>query len=201
MVAGDLVNTAVSHSVGSRAGSGARRRGDPALDARSRSPTPTPGNTTSRARPSRYRSGGPCAWSQAAVARVARQALEAPFVGRDRELRLVKDLFRGSADEGRRRVIVGRLWKEAERLSQAQRAWRRLPSATAAAASLSVRRCSPRWARGGAGRRLHVSGGGWPQQPPRQPLERPALFAALGARRRRPQAARVFGGLWSQRRG
>jgi hypothetical protein len=34
------------------------------------------------------------------------------------------------------------------------------------------------------GRALLCSGGGCPQQPPPQPLERPTLFAALGARRR-----------------
>jgi tetratricopeptide (TPR) repeat protein len=33
-------------------------------------------------------------------------ALEAPFVGRDRELRLVKDLFHGSADDGRATLVT-----------------------------------------------------------------------------------------------
>jgi predicted ATPase/class 3 adenylate cyclase len=33
------------------------------------------------------------------------QGLEAPFVGRDRELRLIKDLFHGSGDEGRPHLI------------------------------------------------------------------------------------------------
>ena len=32
--------------------------------------------------------------------------LEAPFVGRDRELRLVKDLFHGTAEEGRARLVT-----------------------------------------------------------------------------------------------
>ncbi|CAN5486007.1 adenylate/guanylate cyclase domain-containing protein [soil metagenome] len=34
------------------------------------------------------------------------EGLEAPFVGRDREMRLVKDLFHGSADEGRAHLVT-----------------------------------------------------------------------------------------------
>ena len=45
--------------------------------------------------------GGRCASSPRARARDARAALEAPFVGRDRELRLVKELFHAAAADER----------------------------------------------------------------------------------------------------
>jgi hypothetical protein len=58
----------------------------------------------------------------------------------------------------------------------------------------SVPANSARAQRGGPRRTLRARGANrhCPQQPPRQPLERPALFAALSARRRRTQAARLL---------
>ena len=100
MVAGDLVNTASRDPVGGRARHGARRRGD---EARDRGRDRLRGGRRARAEGE----GG----AGAALARAARRSragggsmrsagLEAPFVGRDRELRLVKELFHASAEEG-----------------------------------------------------------------------------------------------------
>ena len=98
MVAGDLVNTA------SRVQSIARAR------ARSSSATPTagrpsrPSSTRRRARTSsKGKEGLSPLWRALRVVSGARgslksQGLEAPFVGRDRELRLIKDLFHACAD-------------------------------------------------------------------------------------------------------
>ena len=71
--------------------------------------------------------------------------------------------------------------------------WRRLPSATAAAAPRACGGCSPRWARGGAARGLRLSGGGCPQQPPRQPFERAAAVRRAG-RAAAPHAGCVCSG-------
>ena len=57
MVAGDLVNTAVAHPVGGRAGHRARRRGDEARDRGGDRVRGRRASTSSRARPSRCRSG------------------------------------------------------------------------------------------------------------------------------------------------
>ena len=98
MVAGDLVNTASRiQSVGrARArSSSARRRG--ARPSR-RSPTRTPACTSSRARPSRAAVAGAAGRLRRAGS-LKSAGLEAPFVGRDRELRLIKELFHASATD------------------------------------------------------------------------------------------------------
>ena len=107
MVAGDLVNTASRDPVGRRAGHGARRRGDAARDrggdrlrGRRRARAEGQGGAASR-------SGARCASSPARAGALKSAGLEAPFVGRDRELRLVKDLFHASAEERKRAPGLG----------------------------------------------------------------------------------------------
>ena len=51
------------------------------------------------------RRGARCASSPSAAARAASEGLEAPFVGRDDELRLLKDLFHATARERRPRLV------------------------------------------------------------------------------------------------
>ena len=82
--------------------SSARRRGG---HRRRRSPTPAPACMSSRARASRCE-----LWQALRVAAQRRgmgrsAGLEAPFVGRTAELRLVKDMFHASADEARARLV------------------------------------------------------------------------------------------------
>ena len=98
MVAGDLVNTASRvQSAAGRAGSSRRRH--PARHRGRRSCTRTPAPTSSRARPSPSALARPAGHRRAGGGALKSTGLEAPFVGRDRELRLVKDLFHASAEE------------------------------------------------------------------------------------------------------
>ena len=104
MVAGDLVNTAAAPAVRGAAGLRPRRRGDPAPAARRSS------SSRGRAVPQGQGRAGP------GVARAVRvvagaggrgrsDALEAPFVGRDDELRSLKDLFHATGREKRARLV------------------------------------------------------------------------------------------------
>ncbi len=105
MVAGDLVNTASPAPVGRRPGHRPRRRGDPARRAAGRSPSRRPASRRSRARPRPVP-----AWRALRVVaerggRNRAETLEAPFVGRDDELRLLKDLFHATGREQRARLV------------------------------------------------------------------------------------------------
>ena len=105
MVAGDLVNTASrlqSRGAARAPSSSARRRS--ARPAR-RSPSRRPASRRSRARQAPVP-----AWRALRVVaerggRNRSEALEAPFVGRDDELRLLKDLFHATGREGRPRLV------------------------------------------------------------------------------------------------
>ena len=99
MVAGDLVNTASriqSHRrARARCTSATRRAARPSR----RSSTRTPARTSCKGKVGLY-----TLWRALRVVSGARgalksQGLEAPFVGRDRELRLIKELFHACADE------------------------------------------------------------------------------------------------------
>ena len=106
MVAGDLVNTAVADPVRSPSPgrcSSARR---PGARPRPRSPTRTAGEHELKGKV------GACCRSTARSACLAARGgaqksagLEPPFVGRDRELRLVKELFHGCAEEGKAHLV------------------------------------------------------------------------------------------------
>ena len=107
MVAGDLVNTAarVQTQPSPARCSSARRHAAPP---RPRSRSPTPASTSSRARAEPVH-----LWQALRVAAQRRGegrsvGLEAPFVGRAAELRLVKDLFHAAADESRAPARVDR---------------------------------------------------------------------------------------------
>ena len=73
---------------------------------RRRSPTRRSASTSSRARPRRYSCGARFASRRAGWAPSSSSGLEAPFVGRDRELRLVKELFHASAEEGKAQLVT-----------------------------------------------------------------------------------------------
>ncbi len=70
-----------------------------------RSPSRRPASRRSRARRARSRPGGRSASSPSAAAANRSEALEAPFVGRDDELRLLKDLFHATSREQRARLV------------------------------------------------------------------------------------------------
>ena len=122
-----------------------------------RSRTTTPASTSSRARPSRctlYRALA--RRRRRAAGRSARAALEAPFVGRDRELRLSRSCSTHARTRARRTCVVGdghrRRRQVAARLGVREvrrRAGRRRAAGTAAAASPTARASptgrSPRW--------------------------------------------------------
>ena len=98
MVAGDLVNTA--SRIQSTAPPGSVYVGTPPVAPPSRrSPTRTPARTSCRAKRACSRSSARCGSSPARAGRSRPTGLEAPFVGRDRELRLIKELFHGVADD------------------------------------------------------------------------------------------------------
>ena len=61
--------------------------------------------TSSRARPRRFSCGAPSGRRRRAAVMAASPGLEAPFVGRDRELRLVKELFHTTWRRGRRVLV------------------------------------------------------------------------------------------------
>ena len=94
----------VARAVGRRAGDGLRRRVDAALD-----------GADDRLRGCRLvraqgQGGAPPLWRAQRVVSGLRgslksQGLEAPFVGRDRELRQIKDLFHSSADERKAHLV------------------------------------------------------------------------------------------------
>ena len=147
MVAGDLVNTASRDPVASPSpapcSSATRRDARP----RRRSPTRTPAARAEGQGRACCRSGGRCASSPARAAALKSAGLEAPFVGRDRELRLVKELFHATADERQRAQLVSvdrhrRDRQVAARLGVRQvhrRAGRRSSGGIAAAASPTAR--------------------------------------------------------------
>ena len=107
MVAGDLVNTASRIQSAAEPGTvlvgeATRRATEAAIAYEDAGDARAEGQGGAR-----RSSGGRCASSpDAAAARAA--GLEAPFVGRDRELRLVKELFHATADEGKRAARLGR---------------------------------------------------------------------------------------------
>ena len=93
MVAGDLVNTAVATPVGRAARARcwwARRRSAPRTR---RSSSSRPASRCSRASRPRSRPGARCGSWPSAAAAAGSEGLEAPFVGRDDELRLLKDAY------------------------------------------------------------------------------------------------------------
>ena len=104
MVAGDAVNTAARvQSVA--------EPGDVMVDAATQrwpptgSASPPPGSTRSRGKPSRCRCGGPRVLS--GVGGLKRlDGLEAPLIGRDAELRTVKDLFHAAAERRVPRLVL-----------------------------------------------------------------------------------------------
>ena len=99
MVAGDLVNTAVADPVRGRAGLRARRRRDAARE-RGGDRLRGRGQTRAEGQGGAGRSSaGRCASSRPGGGALKSTGLEPPFVGRDRELRLVKELFHASAEE------------------------------------------------------------------------------------------------------
>ena len=91
MVAGDLVNTAARLQSVAPAGRGARGRGDRSRGQPRPSPSRRPASRCSRARPRPSRPGGPCASSPQRGGQGRSDLPEPPFVGRDEELRLLKD--------------------------------------------------------------------------------------------------------------
>ena len=93
MVAGDLVNTASRIQSARRAGHGAGRRGDErACGGAIVYEDAGRARAQGQGRAGRS-SGGRCGWSAGVGGALGSTGLEAPFVGRDRELRLVKELF------------------------------------------------------------------------------------------------------------
>ena len=106
MVAGDAVNTAVAGAVGREPGIGAGSTTRPARLARPPSPTPTPASTGSRASPSRPGSGRRRAVVAAVGGGQRVDGLEAPLTGRDRELRLIKELFHATVEPSDPRLVV-----------------------------------------------------------------------------------------------
>ena len=104
MVAGDLVNTASRvQSPPSRARCSSARR--PAARPRRRSPTRTAGEHELKGKAEPVPAWRRCASSPGGGGGRSASALEAPFVGRERELRLVKDLFHATADESAAHLV------------------------------------------------------------------------------------------------
>ena len=105
MVAGDLVNTAsrLQSAAAAREPCSSARR--PSGRHRGRSRSRRPASRRSRARRRRSRPGARCASSPSVGGRNRSETLEAPFVGRDDELRLLKDLFHATGREGRARLV------------------------------------------------------------------------------------------------
>ncbi len=107
-------------AVGRRAGHGPRRRSRPCAPRARRSRSSPPATSRSRARRPRSRPGVRSGSWPSGAAAGARTALEAPFVGRDDELRLLKDLFHATgaraADPPGQRHGPGRHRQEPARL-------------------------------------------------------------------------------------
>ena len=105
MVAGDLVNTA--SRLQSVAPPGTVLVGEATLPGRqpTRSPSSRPASSCSRARPRRCRRSARCASSPSAAASGRSEQLEAPFVGRAPELRLLKDFHVATGAERRPRLV------------------------------------------------------------------------------------------------
>ena len=133
--------------------SSARRRG--ARPSR-RSSTRTPGTYELKGKEGPRRSGGRCASSRASRGALKSQGLEAPFVGRDRELRQIKELFHACADEGKAQLVsvtgiagIGKSRLGLGVLQVLRRDRRRSSTGTAAAASPTARASptgrSPTW--------------------------------------------------------
>ena len=104
MVAGDLVNTASRVQSAAEPGHGVRRRVDAALDG---ADDRLRGRGLLRAQ---GQGGLTPLWKAQRVVSGLRgslksQGLEAPFVGRDRELRQIKDLFHACADERKAHLV------------------------------------------------------------------------------------------------
>ena len=95
----------VAPAVGGRARHGPRRRGDPPRRGRARSRSRTPASTVLKGKDAPV-----AAWRALRVVaerhgRGRSDRLEAPFVGRDTELRLLKDLFHATSREHRARLV------------------------------------------------------------------------------------------------
>ena len=106
MVLGDTRQHRVAAAVDRRARHGARRRRDAARVARRRSPTRTPVSIRSRVASSPCGPGRRCgSWPARGGARRG-AGLEAPFVGRDRELQTVIEAFETAASERRARLVT-----------------------------------------------------------------------------------------------
>ncbi len=90
-------------------GGGARdsagRGGDPAGQRAGRSRSRTRGSTRSRARRSRVALWRAVRVTAARGGALRSEGLEAPFVGRERELRLVKEVFHASAEQSRAQLV------------------------------------------------------------------------------------------------
>ena len=105
IVVGDRVNTAARIQGAGRTRHGVRRRAPPGPPPPPPSPTATPASTRSRARPS------PCrVWrAERAIAGALGvnrgDGLEAELVGRDSELRLIKELFHSSTERRGARLL------------------------------------------------------------------------------------------------
>ena len=199
MVAGDLVNTASRLQSVAPPGHRPRRRGDPAGRRPRRSPSRRPASRPSRARPRPSPPGAPSASSPSAAAATGAEALEAPFVGRDDELRLLKDLFHATVRERRPRLVSvtgpGRHRQDPPRLGvpQVRRRARRAMSGGTRAAAPPTARGSPsgrsaRWSARRAGLARDRRRGDDPGQDRRDASRRTCPTRTSGAGSSRPSS-------------